>query len=91
MADVLIIPARLVATPGVLSSMTEQEIMNSVNRHCQGDWGVVCDEDKATNDRSYLDKGMVMSVFYTISKGIKHYVITDPGHATTTVLLPSEY
>jgi len=61
----------------------------------QGDWGEVCQSDKALNDQALADGSRLLSA-YTTLKGVKIWIITeaadDEGHrAATTCLLPSEY
>lgn len=59
-------------------------------RHFSGDWGKICKEDAEQNNASLATKGMLMSV-YDLPDGTDLWVITDPGHEVTTVLLPEEY
>lgn len=80
----------VVMTPGAQGATTEGERITALGRHVAGDWGDVDEEDKATNDQSLKVMGMLMSVFKSAA-GVRFYVITDPGHHTTTLLLPSEY
>ena len=49
------------------------------------------EEDRRTNNRSLMTGGGVTSVHVGGENHERFYVITDPGHAVTTVLLPSEY
>ena len=63
-------------------------------RHAIGDWGDIGDEDAGKNNIAAAHKGQLMSEYSVGAAGgeqIKVWVITDPGHATTTMLLPSEY
>ena len=55
-----------------------------------GVWGDMPDEDKRTNDRSLVTKSMLMSS-YSLKDGVIIWIITDPGHQTTTILLPQDY
>jgi hypothetical protein len=59
-------------------------------RHFNGDWGEVGKDDWEQNDRMVADKGMILSA-YKIATGEKIWIITDPGHEVTTILLPEEY
>lgn len=61
-----------------------------LDRHFSGDFGEVTGDDAALNQGNMVSDGMVMSI-YTLSTGVRFYVITDDGHAMTTLLLPSEY
>jgi len=86
-----------VATPGALKALQEsgQNPGEFLSRHAQGDWGLVCDEDKLANDQSLIDGSRLLSAYRT-SRGTKLWVLTEAtdnhGHrAATTILLPSEY
>ncbi len=68
------------------------------SRHFAGNWGNMPGEDIARNEDALADKGMLMSEYWLVSapgqpirKPVKIWVITDPGWAVTTLLLPSEY
>ena len=74
---------------------SQQTPAEFLNRHVQGDWGEVCDEDKALNDQSLIDGSRIMSAYKTTA-GVKLWIITeaadDDGHRmATTILLPEEY
>lgn len=74
--------------------IVETRALELIGRHAVGDWGEVCDEDVGKNNIEATRKGMLMSA-YTIATAagdsLKVWVITDPGHESTTILLPSEY
>jgi hypothetical protein len=59
-----------------------------LQRHASGDWGSVPPDDAKQNELALLDKGMVMSQYQVNGEPV--WIITDHGHAVTTVLLPSE-
>jgi len=73
-----------------------QEPGDFLDRHIQGDWGQVCQEDKALNDAALVHGGRLLSAYATL-KGTTIWIITeatseDQGHrAATTLLLPDEY
>ena len=88
---------RTLATPGALDALTDagQSPVDFLSRHIQGDWGDLCDEDKALNDAALVDGSRLLSS-YTMRNGTKLWVITeatddDGNRAATTILLPSEY
>lgn len=83
---------RLVATPGALAAMTEagQNPVGLLRRHQSGDWGEVCPDDAAENELSVAEGFRVMSV-YTLTSGVKVWVITEADRSATTILLPDEY
>lgn len=65
------------------------DVAGLINRHANCDWGDVCEDDKKTNDYNCLRNGMVLSCYGEKDKRL--WVITDAGHAVTTLLLPEEY
>ncbi len=88
---------QIVATPGALESLEKagQTAAEFLQRHVQGDWGDVCEEDRQLNDYALIDGSRLLSAYRT-SLGEKLWIITeavdDAGkRAATTVLLPSEY
>ncbi len=88
----------IVATPGALGALgrNDESGMSLVRRHARGDWGEVCDEDKASN-MAALDTGARLMSAYTLDDGTKIWVITDAEiddrhhRQATTLLLPEEY
>lgn len=82
----------IVATPGALSTLTTHEVMPTtfLARHHTGDWGEVDDEDSQTNQDALEHGGRIMSV-YSVTPGVKIWVITEADRSATTILLPSEY
>jgi hypothetical protein len=67
-----------------------EDLRLAFTRHGNGDWGDVCPDDRRMNQRGVRQKGMIQSVYRSTS-GTVFWVITDPGHQTTTVLLPDDY
>lgn len=95
---VLFSPGRYVATPGALDliSGSDTAALELLNRHVSGDWGDLCDEDKAQNNRALKDGSRLMSQYHV--NGKKIWVITDgvfgnepTKREVTTLLLPEEY
>ena len=89
---------QIVATPGVLDACPPVRLNACLARHASGDWGIVCDEDRAANDQALLD-GLRLLSAYAIdparpAKGHGDnclWIITEADRSTTTFLLPSEY
>jgi len=77
-------------TAGAADELCWEEFMHALHRHSCGDWGDVCEVDRAENDRAADNGGRIVSEYRT-ANGIKFWIITDAGHETTTVLLPHEY
>jgi hypothetical protein len=81
---------KIVATPNALAQLTEDDITAALLRHVFGDWGDVCAEDKAQNDRALLEGTRILSVYHA-ANGTKFWLITEANRSVTTVLLPEDY
>lgn len=82
---------QIVMTQGAAQLMHDKGIYPTdlIQRHASGDWGNLCEEDKAVNEASIKTGGMIMSQYGEGEDRL--WLITDSGHAVTTLLLPSEY
>lgn len=67
-------------------------------RHLSGDWGVICDEDKASNDEALEHGSRILSAYPidpsrpSIGFGENTlWIITEADRSSTTILLPTEY
>lgn len=74
---------RLLATPGANNALTPDALLDVPQRHATGDWGDLCDEDRAANDAALFDCSRLLSA--CALQDVK----VDRG--ATTVLLPEEY
>jgi len=88
---------QVVATPGALEALEKagQSPWEFLSRHIAGDWGLVCDEDKALNDEALKDGSRILSA-YVLKTGVKVWIITeatdDHGQrGASSLLLPDEY
>jgi hypothetical protein len=88
---------QIVSTPAAIEALKNagQNARELLARHVQGDWGVVCDDDKAANDNSLVDGSRILSA-YRLTTGEKIWIITEAAddnenRAATTFLLPEEY
>jgi hypothetical protein len=83
---------QLVATPGALQALAEagQDAMQFVSRHQSGDWGELDAHDISENKYS-LQHGLRLLSAYTLSTGVRIWVITEWDQSATTILLPSDY
>ena len=81
-----------VATPGALEALeaSGQTPDFFLDKHVQGDWGTVDDEDKRANDQALIDGERIVSAYKTLL-GEKIWVITEADRSSTTILLPEEY
>lgn len=82
---------QIVATPAVIEHFNSHRIgiQNYLSRHVCGDWGEVCDDDKAENELS-VEQGFRILSAYTVA-GETVWIITEADRSSTTLLFPSEY
>ena len=91
---------QLLATPGALATLKAfgiHPLALVLGRHVVGDWGDLCQEDRALNNHS-LANGMRIFSSYKLTRTTGDrtttetaWVITEADRACTTILLPSEY
>jgi hypothetical protein len=83
---------QIVATPGALQALkvAGQGPTEFLQRHVNGDWGELDDEDRQENEQSVQNGWRILSA-YTTSAGEKLWIITEADRSVTTLLLPSEY
>ena len=83
---------QLVTTPGALAALSQanQNPVEFLSRHQLGDWGEVPTEDKKENDFSVLNGLRILSA-YTLTTGVKIWIITEADRSVTTILRPEEY
>ncbi|MBR4685969.1 MAG: hypothetical protein IKP04_05510 [Candidatus Methanomethylophilaceae archaeon] len=90
----------IVSTIGIREMMLNNvdaadTIQKCLDRHMSGDWGDLCEDDKAMNDESieaeksgeWTDR---LFSSYETDFG-KIYIITEYDRSVTTILLPEEY
>jgi hypothetical protein len=83
---------RIVATPGALGALAEagQSPGMFLKRHVTGDWGELDEHDRAENEFS-VSRGFRLLSAYTLTTGVRLWLITEADRSSTTILLPSEY
>jgi hypothetical protein len=88
---------QILATPGALEAIEQagHAPAEFLDRHAQGDWGEVVEEDAQANNQALIDGSRLLSVYRT-AKGAKIWIITEAADDTnqrlaTTILLPEEY
>ena len=82
-------------TSGIQSRIKEDSkfadfVGKSFTRHCDGDWGNLCEEDKAMNDRALANGDDRMLSRYDYNDE-KIYIITEWHRQQTTILFANEY
>ena len=65
------------------------EIIDSLERYSNCDWGELCAEDKAANDDALKNGHRLLGKYDTSNGPI--YIITEWDRSVTTVLFPDEY
>jgi hypothetical protein len=55
----------VLVTPGIIDKVSQIELLDALARHRTRDWGKVCPEDWAANDRAALNGGRIVSTFDT--------------------------
>jgi len=85
----------LVTTAGVADVAASNEpfaklVRQSLQRHSQGDWGNLCEDDKKENEVS-LQQGFRLLSAYEADGLPKIWIITEADRSVTTVLFPDEY
>ena len=81
---------QIVATRGIHDLLDRSAISILLARHVSGDWGNLCEEDKALNDAALLSGQDRIFSSYNTPLG-KIWIITEHDRSLTTILLPSEY
>ena len=67
-------------------------VMESLKRHCAGDWGELDVEDKKANDLALQEGGRLFSAYIQPGKrDSKIWIITEADRSVTTILFPKEY
>ena len=91
---------QIVATRGVYDLACQnpdfaQFVQKSFNRHVNGDWGNVDDEDKQANDQALKQGTRLLSAYtddrFPLNGVATIWVITEADRSATTILFPDEY
>jgi hypothetical protein len=80
---------KLVVTPGITAALDALTIASLFRRHLSGDFGDLCREDLAANERAIASGERVLSAY--VHEGVEVFVITEADRSLTTALLRSEY
>lgn len=83
---------QVLVTPRVMAALTEagQFPEPFLDRHINGDWGDLDEEDKSANNWAVDNEARILSAYHT-EKGQKIWIITEADRSATTLLLPDEY
>jgi hypothetical protein len=66
-----------------------RDIAEILERHRNGDWGELGEEDKVANDEAVVEGGRLLSSYSLHDRIV--WVITEADRSVTTVLLPEDY
>lgn len=83
---------QVVMTQGI-DDLIQRGVFNPgpyLQRHLNGDWGDLCDEDRRTNDAALMHGDRLFSS-YQVTPALKIWIITEWNRSVTTLLLPDEY
>ena len=88
---------QIVATPGALEALQRNNVtgFDYLRRHASADWGIVCEEDKQSNEDALTTGARLMSAYF-LPDETKLWIITEAAddagkRVATTLLLPDEY
>lgn len=85
---------QIVITQGIKAIIDKEPILEVtlevlLEGYQQGDWGIVCDQDKIANDKALISDTRILAAYMLGNKKI--WVITEWDRSLTTILLPEEY
>lgn len=80
----------LLITPTAQATVDQADVFEAIQRHTDGDWGELCEEDRLENELS-LQEGFRLLSAYASRNGVKFWIITEADRSATTVLLPEDY
>jgi hypothetical protein len=83
---------QVVATPGVLAALetSGDSLLHYLRLHEFGYWGDLDADDQQANEVALRDDLRILSA-YTLSSGVRIWIITEADRSSTCVLLPEEY
>jgi hypothetical protein len=81
---------KVVITRNAAAELPPTDVMNALNRHAQGDWGEVGEEDRISNELALVEDTRLLSVYHATT-GQKLWIITEHDRSITTILLPEDY
>jgi hypothetical protein len=84
---------RIVSTPGALDALKQEGMSPAdlLQRHFSGDWGDLCEQDKAENHFALPRALRIFSSYILPRTRVKIWIITEADRSATTLLLPDEY
>ena len=82
---------QIVLTPAAITLMQAHAMDPSdlLDHHVTGDWGDLCEDDRAENERALREGGRLFSAYGTAE--CRLWVITEADRSVTTILRPEDY
>jgi len=82
-------PGQVVITRNARDKVPPMDVQNGFQRHTQGDWGDLVEEDRLSNEQALVDDGQLVSV-YQATTGQRFWIITASDRSVTIILLPED-
>lgn len=70
------------ASPSLVRRVPNQQILEAIERHVRGDWGIVDDGLKCRNDKAVQQPGKLVSIFDS-SEGVRFAIVTEADRTKT--------
>lgn len=86
-------PGTVAITPAAEELLQKEQMhpLIVLRRHVSGDWGEMDEHDRESNWKAAATRGYILSSFTLPATNSKIWLITEPGHTLTTILLPSDH
>ena len=79
-----------VITRAAADGVHPEDVKLCLDRHANGDWGDLGDDDRHSNQVG-LEQDLRLFSVYDDRAGVRFWIITDADRSATTVLLPDDY
>ena len=66
-----------------------KDVVKAMTQYQQCDWGILCEEDKESNDVAVKEGDRILAAYDTCQGKI--WIITEWDRSATTILFPDEY
>lgn len=83
-------PGTVYVTRAVSEMLSQQRLLQLLQRHIHGDWGDTCKNDRIANERAICSGDRIMS-WYQLSGKTRVLIITEADRSATTIMLSEEY
>lgn len=83
-------PGTVYVTRAVSEMLSQQRLLQLLQRHIHGDWGDTCKSDRAANEQAIGSGDRILS-WYQVSGKIRILIITEADRSATTIMLSDEY